>query len=82
MSNNMPEFPELGGVGVLPRRPRVSENDPKHTVWKSDGFYPGGQGMRRAEAILGQHEAELAKIQFVLTRQSTTSKLPSRVASS
>jgi hypothetical protein len=56
----MPEFRELGGTGVLPRKPRVSENGPKHTVWKFDGFYLGGQGMRRARAILGQHEAELA----------------------
>ncbi len=60
MSSNMPEFRELGGVGVLPRKPRVSENGPKHTVWKFDGFYLGGQGMRRAGAIFGQHEAELA----------------------
>ena len=60
MSSNVPEFRELGGTGVLPRKPRVSENDPKHIVWKFDDFYPGGQGMHRAKAVLGQHEAELA----------------------
>jgi hypothetical protein len=49
----MPEFRALGSVGVLPRRPRVSEHAPKHTVWKFDGFYLGGQGMRHAKAILG-----------------------------
>lgn len=56
----MPEFCELGGAGVLPRKPRVSENGPKHIVWKFDCFYLGGQGMRRAKAISGQHEPELA----------------------
>jgi hypothetical protein len=56
----MPGFRELGGAGVLPRKPRVSENGPKHIVWKFDSFYLGGQGMRRARAILGQHKAELA----------------------
>ena len=56
----MPEFRELGGAGVLPRKPRVSENGPKHIVWNFGGFYLGGQGMRRARAILGQHEAESA----------------------
>jgi hypothetical protein len=60
LSSNMPEFRELGGAGVLPRKPRVSENGPKHIVWKFDGFYLGGQGMRRAKAILGQRGAELA----------------------
>jgi hypothetical protein len=49
----MPEFHELGSVGVLPRKPRVSENGPKNTVWKFDDFYLGGQGMRHAKAILG-----------------------------
>lgn len=56
----MPEFCELDGAGVLPRKPRVSENGPKHIVWKFDGFYLGGQGMRRARAISGQQDPELA----------------------
>lgn len=60
MSSNMPEFCELDGAGVLPRKPRVSENGPKHIVWKFDGFYLGGQGMRRARAISGQQDPELA----------------------
>jgi hypothetical protein len=60
LSSNMPEFRELGGAGVLPRKPRVSGNGSKHIVWNFDGFYLGGQGMHRAKAILGQHEAELA----------------------
>ena len=49
----MPEFRELGNVGVPPRRPRVSENGSEHTVWKFGDFYLGGQGMRRAKAIFG-----------------------------
>lgn len=60
MSSDMPEFRELGGAGVLPRKPRVSEDGSKHIVWKFDGFYLCGPGMRRAKAILGQREAELA----------------------
>jgi hypothetical protein len=49
----MPEFRELGSVGVLPRKPRVSENGPKNTVWKFGGLYLGGLGMRRAKAVFG-----------------------------
>jgi hypothetical protein len=60
LSSDMPEFRELGDAVVLPRKPRVSENGPEHIVWKFDGFYLGGPGMRRAKAILGQHEVELA----------------------
>ena len=61
MSSNMPEFRELGDAGVLPRKPRVSENGAKHIVRKFDSFYLGGQGTRHAKAILGrQNEAELA----------------------
>jgi len=55
----MPEFRELGGAGVLPRKPRVSEYGTKHIVGRFDGFYLGGQGTRRAKAVLGQHGAEL-----------------------
>jgi hypothetical protein len=49
----MPEFRELGGAEVLPQKPRVSENGPKHIVWKFDGFYLGGQGMCRAKSYFG-----------------------------
>ena len=49
---------------MLPHKPRVSENGPKHIVSKFDGFYLDGQGMRGAKAILGQHKAELVQAQW------------------
>ncbi len=47
----MPEYHGNDNAGVLSHMPRVSEDGLKHTGWKFDGFYPGGQGMRHAKAI-------------------------------
>jgi hypothetical protein len=81
---DVPEFRELDGAGVLPRKPKVSGDVPGRIVWRFGDFYLGGQGARHGRATFGQHEPEWvyrptkAKM---LTRQSTTSVLPSRVAS-
>ena len=65
--SDVPEFPELGGAEVPPRKPKVSEDGPRHTVLRFGGFYLGGQGTRLVRAIfratwLAQHKKAIKAV--------------------